>query len=188
MDNPRLRYLLDELSSEPDPAMLNAHPHQPAPGLSKKEHALLRTCIIVCWILAYLLDDRVPWSEETLEELVGQLGEASSKTNRATWVKHNPEANGFVAVMGSAMVDDVNRRAYFLSRESCIASSMRDTRPSRYVAAWYCYRWLKRRWLARRAGLGLGVSLQADIGCLDYLRTMIEAGFSGVSGVDQVYF
>jgi hypothetical protein len=137
--------------------MLNAQHDQqqplPPPGLSKKEHALLRTCTIACKILAYLLDDRVPWSESTLSDLVNQLDEAASKTERATWVKHNPEANGWIAIMGSAMMDDMGRRAGFLSRENCIASSMRDTRPSRYVAAWYCYRWLKGMRLARSAGL-----------------------------------
>ncbi|KAL4863716.1 hypothetical protein BDV12DRAFT_177222 [Aspergillus spectabilis] len=154
IDNPRLRYLLDQLLSENDATMLSAQQQQPPPGLSKKEHALLRTCTIACKILTYLLDDRIPWSESTLSGLVEQLDEAASKTERATWVKHNPEANGWIAIMGSAMVDDICRRAAFLARENCIASSMRDTRPSRYVAAWYCYRWLKGMRLARSASQG----------------------------------
>ncbi|KAJ0415802.1 hypothetical protein BJY00DRAFT_317500 [Aspergillus carlsbadensis] len=160
-ENPRLRYALDKFSSETDPALLNAAT-QP-PNLSKKEHALLRTCMISGQILAYLLDDALPWSEETLDGLVAQLSDASSKTERATWVKHCPEANGWVLVMGAAMVDDVAARAGFLMRENCIASSMRDTRPSRYVAAWYYYRWLKRRRLVR--GAGVGALLGGYLGC-----------------------
>ncbi|KZN87652.1 hypothetical protein EN45_062130 [Penicillium chrysogenum] len=151
MNNPRLRDLLDKLWSEGDPSLLNSH--QP-PGLPKKELALLRTCVISGRVLAYLLDDHLPWSEGALEQLLEQLTEAIRKTERATWVKHGPEANMWVAVMGAAMVNDVNKRASFLLKENCVASSTRDTQPSRYVAAWFCYRWLKRRRLSRCAGLG----------------------------------
>ncbi|KAL6235887.1 hypothetical protein BDW75DRAFT_127291 [Aspergillus navahoensis] len=145
---PLIQSLLDRLWSETDPALSG----QP-PALSKKEFALLRACTISGRILAYLLDDRLPWSEQQLDQFLEELQDAIDLTERATWLKHGPEANMWVAVVGAAMCKDIGGRASFILKENCVASAIRGTDWSRYVAARFCYRWLKDKRLARCASL-----------------------------------
>ncbi|KAL5044720.1 hypothetical protein BDW71DRAFT_215555 [Aspergillus fruticulosus] len=146
--NPHMLSLLDRLWSEAAPALSG----QP-PAISKKELALLRACSISGRVLAYLLDDRVLWSEQQLDQFLEELEDAIDTTERATWLKHGPEANIWVAVMGAAMCKDINARASFILKENCVASAVRGTDWSRYVAARFCYRWLKDRRLARCASI-----------------------------------
>ncbi|KAI9368143.1 hypothetical protein BJX61DRAFT_239932 [Aspergillus egyptiacus] len=141
--------LLDSLhSTEPSP------PQQPSPpSLSKKEFALLQACSISARIIASLLDYRTPWSERHLARLVSDLDRAITTTERATWLKHCPEASIWVAVLGAAMHDDVDGRASFILKENCVASARRVSGWARYVAGRCCYRWLRDRRVGRRAGL-----------------------------------
>ncbi|KAL4973592.1 hypothetical protein BDW66DRAFT_141744 [Aspergillus desertorum] len=145
-NNPHVQSLLDRLWSEAD-LSLSRHPS----ALSKKELALLRACSISGKILAYLLDNRIPWSEQQVERLLDELENAIDATERETWLKHGPEANVWVAVMGAAMCKGIDGRASFIMKENCVASAVRGTEWSRYVAARFCYRWLKDRRLARCA-------------------------------------
>ncbi|KAL4993333.1 hypothetical protein BDV10DRAFT_199700 [Aspergillus recurvatus] len=145
-NNLHIQSLLDKLWSETDPAFSR----QPS-ALSKKELALLRACSVSGRILAYLLDDRVPWSERQLNQFLEELEGAIDSTERATWLKHSPAANMWVAVMGAAMCKDIGGRASFILKENCVASAVKGTEWSRYVAARFCYRWLKDRRLARSA-------------------------------------
>ncbi|KAL4746059.1 hypothetical protein BDW72DRAFT_210790 [Aspergillus terricola var. indicus] len=139
-----IEFLLDRLSSKPDPAS-----SEQISELSKRELALLRACSISGRVLAYVLDDRLPWSEQQLDRLLEELEDAIDATERGTWLKHSPGANVWVAVIGAAMCKDTHGRASFMLKENCVVSAIKGTDSSRYVVARLCYRWLKERRLER---------------------------------------
>ncbi|KAL2813020.1 hypothetical protein BJX63DRAFT_395427 [Aspergillus granulosus] len=130
----QLRCLLDKLWSRCDPVL-----DKQTSTLSGKELALLRTCSISGRILAYLLDDRMPWSEQKMAWYLSTLEGAIDATERATWIKHAPEAILWIAVIGAAMSKDLNGRKSWVLKEKCVASSIRSTQPSLHVRSWFCY-------------------------------------------------
>ncbi|KAL3485884.1 hypothetical protein BJX62DRAFT_242538 [Aspergillus germanicus] len=117
--------------------------------LSKKELALLRTCSLSGTILAYLLDTRIPWSDDQMAQLLATLEAEINATERSTWFTHCPEAVLWVSAVGAAMSQDLVGRKRFILKEKCVASSIRPTRPSVHIASWFGYRWMKDRRLAR---------------------------------------
>ncbi|KAL4735578.1 hypothetical protein BDV11DRAFT_195663 [Aspergillus similis] len=147
-NNSYIKSFLDKLSSKPDRSSSDQ-----ISVLSKRELALLRACSISGRILAYILDDRLPWSEQQLDRLLEELEDAIDATERGTWLKHSPGANVWVAVMGAAICKDIHGRASFVLKENCVVSSIKGTESSRYVEARFCYHWLKERWQARSASL-----------------------------------
>ncbi|KAL4776582.1 hypothetical protein BDW60DRAFT_213950 [Aspergillus nidulans var. acristatus] len=142
--NSCINALLDGLNSKPDPAS-----SEQVSEISKRELSLLRACSISGRILAYVLDDRLPWSEQQLDRLLEELEDAIDTTDRGNWLKHSPGANLWVVVVGAAMCRDTHGRASFMLKENCVVSSIKGTESTRYVAARFCYRWLKERRLAR---------------------------------------
>jgi hypothetical protein len=140
--------LLDGFNSKPDPASSEQVSEQVS-EISKRELSLLRACSISGRILAYVLDDRLPWSEQQLDRLLEELEDAIDTADRGNWLKHSPGANLWVVVVGAAMCRDTHGRASFILKENCVVSSIKGTESTRYVAARFCYRWLKERRLAR---------------------------------------
>ncbi|KAL3451485.1 hypothetical protein BJX65DRAFT_304069 [Aspergillus insuetus] len=121
-------------------------------ALSKKELALLRTCSLSGTILVYLLDTRIPWSDNQMTQLLATLEAEINTTERSTWLMHCPEAVLWISAVGAAMSDDLYGRKRFILKEKCVASSIRPTRPSVHIASWFGYRWLKDRRLVRCGG------------------------------------
>jgi hypothetical protein len=120
--------------------------------LSKNEIALLRTCSLSGTILAYLLDARIPWSDNQMAKLLATLEAEINATERSTWFTHCAEAVLWISAVGAAMSQDLDGRTRFILKEKCVASSIRPTRPSVHITSWFGYRWMKDRRLARCPG------------------------------------
>ncbi|KAL6228900.1 hypothetical protein BDW75DRAFT_235585 [Aspergillus navahoensis] len=129
--------------------LMQTRPCHTASSLSKKELALLRTCLLSGTILAYLLDTRLQWSDQRMAQLLATLESEINTTERATWFEHCPEAVLWISAVGAAMSKDLDRRKAFILNEKCVASSIRPTQPPVHIASWFGYRWMKDMRLAR---------------------------------------
>ncbi|KAJ5363608.1 uncharacterized protein N7496_009321 [Penicillium cataractarum] len=116
--------------------------HSPQ-DFSRSEWAMLRSCLASVTIVQSLLDYRLPFQMEMIMELLKEMKSDLAVAEPIVWVRHSPEANLWVAVVGMAMAPEVDGRLWFLMNEKCVVSSIQCTAGRLHEKSWYCFRLLR---------------------------------------------